>query len=374
MKILFTISSLVTRGGKERVLTNKANHMADKWNAEVIIVTTDQKNNPPVYPLSSKIKHIDLGINYEDYRKPGVIANFFSQAHCVRTHKQKMKNLLRQERPDIVVTLFGREMNWLGKINDGSKKILEYHFARHVLKQSAQKHPLLWWKYWIKMRALNDYDLFAVLTEEDKKAWPPLSNIITMPNALTYYPAETASLDSRRVLAVGRLSPEKGFDRLLNIWSQVAPSFPDWRLSIIGDGPDKDTLVRQAHTLGLFSSVEFLPSTPKIQEEYLKSSIFVMTSRYEGFPMVLLEAMAHGLPAVSYACKCGPAEIILDGKDGFLVLDGDERNFADRLSLLMCDTALRTRMGQAAHNDIARFSEDRIMTRWREIYERLITP
>ena len=79
-------------------------------------------------------------------------------------------------------------------------------------------------------------------------------------------------------------------------------------------------------------------------------------------------------PAVSYTCKCGPAEIILDGKDGFLIPDGDERNFAERLSLLMCDTALRTRMGQAAHNDIARFSEDCIMTRWREIYERLITP
>lgn len=374
MKILFTTSSLVTRGGKERVLTNKANHMAEKWNAEVLIVTYDQKGHSPVYPLSPKVRVIDLNINYEDYRKKGVVANYLSQAHCVKEHKNRMEALLRKERPDIVVSMFGREMNWLGKINDGSKKILEYHFARHVFRQSFQSHPLLRWKYWAKKRAIRDYDLFVVLTEEDKKDWGPLPNIISMPNALTFYPLRQANPASRRVISVGRLSPEKGFDRLLSAWSQVAPACPEWKLAIIGDGPDKEKLSRQAQESGLTSSVELLPSTPRIQEEYLKSSVFVMTSRYEGFPMVLLEAMACGLPAVAYTCKCGPAEIITDNEDGFLVPEGDEKTFADRLLQLIKDTPLRTQMGQAAHRNILRFSEEQVMARWRHIYEQLITP
>lgn len=374
MKILFTIGSLANRGGKERVLTNKANHIAEKWNAEVVIVTYEQGNAPTAYPLSPKIRLIDLGINYDNYRKKGVVANYFAQAPRERAHKRKMKALLHEERPDIVVTLFGREMSWLGKIHDGSRKILEYHFAFHVFKQSFQRHPLLRWKYSIKKRAIRDYDLFAVLTEEDKKAWSGLPNLIATPNALTYYPPETATLQTKRVLSVGRLSPEKGFDRLLDIWSKVSPTFPDWVLAIIGDGPEKEALARQIQKLNLAASVELLPSTPKIQEEYARSSVFAMTSRNEGFPMVLLEAMAHGLPPVAYACKCGPAEIIADGKDGFLVPNGDADQFADRLSLLMRNADLRTRMGQAAHADIARYAEDRIMARWREIYERLITP
>lgn len=373
MKIIYNIAHIANRGGKERVLVNKANYMAEVWGFEIIIVTTDQKGEPMAYSLSDKVRHIDLGICYEDYRRKGVIQNRMSQAKCIRQHKKGLKGVLYKERPDIVVSMFGREMTWLPGILDGSRKVLEYHFYKDVLKSDARKQPLLWWKYWVKIRSVRKYDKFIVLTEEDKKLWGSRQNMAIIPNSLTFYPENRALLQNKRILMVGRLSPEKGFDRMINIWREMAKCFPAWKLSIIGDGNEKDRLLQQIERLGLEHSVEVLPSTPDIILEYLKSSVFVLTSRYEGFSMVLVEAMACGVPVVAYACKCGPKEIIHDGEDGFLVEEGNADKFIEKLSLLLKNTELRTSFGKKARQNITRFSQDRVMQQWKKLFEDIIS-
>lgn len=374
MKIIFTIDHLINRGGKERILVNKANYMAQQWNFDIIIATTSQKNRPIIYQLSPQVKHIDLDINYEDFYKPNVLLNYFSQRHCVKKHRSAIKALLKQEQPDIIISMFGREMVWLGKLKDHSKKILEYHFSHIALKQFASQHFLYRLKCWLKIRAIHDYDLFVVLTEEEKKTWGKLKNIIVMPNALPFYPQHQANLKTKRILSVGRLSQEKGFDRLISIWGQIVPKFPQWKLSIVGDGKEYKNLIHQIENLGLNSSIELLPSTPDILSEYLNSSIYALTSYHEGFAMVLIEAMACGLPTIAYSCQYGPSQLITNNEDGFLIPDGDSQTFVSQLSLLMSNEQLRLQMGKSARQNVLRFSEEKIMTRWREIYERLITP
>ena len=371
MKIVFNIAHLATRGGKERVLVNKANYMAREWGAEVVVVTTEQKGRPVVYELDRRVRLVDLEAPYEDFRRSGVIANRLAQSACRRKHRRELTALLERERPDITVAMFGREVTWLSGVKDGSKKVLEYHFYKEVLKRDARRQPLLWLKYWWKMRAVRRYDRFVVLTEEDRRLWGNLKNIAVMPNALTFFPEQQASLTAKRVLAVGRLTEQKGFDRLIRLWADVAPRFPEWRLSIVGDGALRSSLQRQIEAAGL-KSVELLPATPDVLAEYLNSSIYAMTSRYEGFPMVLLETMACGLPVVTYTCKCGPREIIRDGEDGFLVEEGDTDRFEACLVRLMKDERLRQEMGRRARENITRFSQENVMARWRQLYEELL--
>jgi len=371
MKIVFNIAHLATRGGKERVLVNKANYMAREWGAEVVVVTTEQKGRPVVYELDRRVRLVDLEAPYEDFRRSGVIANRLAQSACRRKHRRELTALLERERPDITVAMFGREVTWLPGVKDGSKKVLEYHFYKEVLKRDARRQPLLWLKYWWKMRAVRRYDRFVVLTEEDRRLWGNLKNIAVMPNALTFFPEQQASLTAKRVLAVGRLTEQKGFDRLIRLWADVAPRFPEWRLSIVGDGALRSSLQRQIEAAGL-KSVELLPATPDVLAEYLNSSIYAMTSRYEGFPMVLLETMACGLPVVTYTCKCGPREIIRDGEDGFLVEEGDTDRFEACLVRLMKDERLRQEMGRRARENITRFSQENVMARWRQLYEELL--
>ena len=212
MKIVFNIAHLATRGGKERVLVNKANYMAREWGAEVVVVTTEQKGRPVVYELDRRVRLVDLEAPYEDFRRSGVIANRLAQSACRRKHRRELTALLERERPDITVAMFGREVTWLPGVKDGSKKVLEYHFYKEVLKRDARRQPLLWLKYWWKMRAVRRYDRFVVLTEEDRRLWGNLKNIAVMPNALTFSPEQQASLTAKRVLAVGRLTEQKGFD------------------------------------------------------------------------------------------------------------------------------------------------------------------
>ena len=224
-------------------------------------------------------------------------------------------------------------------------------------------------RYKIKrfLNKIKYYDRLVVLTEEDRKDWGRKDNIVVIPNALTFYPKESADLSIPRVIAVGRLSAQKGFDRLIAIWAEIEPYFPDWKLTIIGSGELQDTLERQIGLLKL-KSVEICPPRAEIIREYLGSSVYVLTSRHEGFPMVLHEAMACGLPVVAYTCKCGPRDIIQDRQDGFLIEEGDENEFVKRLSQLMADSSLRQKVGNEARRNIIRFALPSVMKKWENLF------
>lgn len=366
MKIVYCIQSLTAAGGMERVLINKANYLADILGEEVSIITTDQGGASPFYPVSRRIKCFDLGINYCDNtgNKLGV------RLRKKHLHRKRLKKLLTELRADIVISLFKKEADFLYKIKDGSKKILEFHFSRFYRLQHTSGWRILWKKILLKKDKYlaSKYDKFVVLTEEDRGLWGKAGNICVIHNACDFQTEKYADWDVKRVIAVGRLDYQKGYDRLIAIWKQIHTAFPAWTLEIFGEGEEREELIRQVRESGLESVVTIHEPVSDIREEYCKSSVYVMTSRFEGMPMVLIEAMACGLPVVAYACQCGPREMIQNGENGFLIEEGNEKEFVQKLSLLMQDRELRAAIGKRAADRTSRFSKENIMRQWTELF------
>ncbi len=368
MKIVYNIPSIIRMAGMERVLSIKANYLV-KRGFEVVIVTYEQKSQALAFDFSEKIRFYDLEIDYSKCKGWNVLMNKIRRQIYTVRHKKRLEKILQEERPDITISMMsGREREWLYQLKDGSKKLLECHFSYFWYKDI--KGLINRYKISRFINKIKYYDRFVVLTEEDGKDWGKRDNMVVIPNALTFYPEEMADLTQKRVIAVGRLKEQKRFDRLINIWAKIEPYFSDWKLTIIGTGELQEQLELQIVSLNL-CQVEILPPRTEIIEEYLKSSICVMTSQYEGFPMVLHEAMACGLPVVAYACKCGPREILQDGQDGFLIEEENEMEFVKRLKELMTDFSLRQQMGHAARLNITRFKLPSVMEKWEAVFTAL---
>ena len=366
MKIIYLIAGTYRPAGMERVLSMKAGWLSK--DNEVVIVTTDQMGREPVFGLGN-CRQIDLGIDYEETNGANFIVKAVKYVFKHLKHRRLLNQTLMHEKADIVVSMFNNDVDILPGIKDGSRKVLEVHFSRFKRIQYGRKGL---WKLADEFRSRNEvkdaarFDRFVVLTEEDKSYWEAdykkaglESNIVCIPNARTFTFDAPAPLTGRQVLAAGRFSHQKGFDMLLEAWKLVL--IPGWTLRIAGDGEIPTELP---------DNVIAGPSSD-IKKEYQESSLFVLSSRYEGFGMVLVEAQAAGVPMVSFNCKCGPSEIITDGEDGFLVPAEDIAALADRMKQLMEDEALRKRMGLAAFRNSARFDEAVIFGKWKELFESL---
>lgn len=372
MKIIYCTNTIHRVGGGERVLANKVNYLV-KHGFDVSIVISST-NITPYYDLDPRVKIYSLDCDVSTHGLTGKLREY-------QTKKKYLKNmeaLLLDLKPDVVVSMFDRYSRYIYKINDGSKKIVERHIGKYKHKQflaTWDKYTLgrvftyLFCKY-SEYAIYSSFDRFAVLTEEDKLLWGDMSNIIVMPNAFSYIPLHKSDVSSKRIVAAGRFVRQKRFNWLIEIWSKIAHKYPDWKLVIFGDGKTKklDALVKK---LGVEDFVELRPATKEIEKEFLNSSIYGMSSKYEGLPMVLLEAMSCGLPVVSYACKCGPRDIVNDGEDGFLINPGDMDSFAEKLGLLIENEEIRQRMGKAASENVLRFSEDVVMAKWIKLFNEL---
>ena len=374
MKIVYLIAGTFNSGGMERVLTNKANWLV-RHGYEVAIVTSDQRGRAPYFPLDERIVTHDLGINY-DADNGLIVSKLLHFPVRQGRHKRRLEALLKELKPDFTVCMFNNDVSFVHSLKDGSRKILEIHFSKNKKLQYGRQG--LWavidrWRTRHEEKLVNKYDQFVVLTHEDCELWGNRKNITVIPNARTFMPRRQSALTEKRVVAIGRYDYQKGFDTLLYIWHQLADHLNGWTLDIIGDGPLRKTMEWQVRSWHLTDSVRLLKPTDDIQSVYLHASILVMTSRYEGLPMVLLEAQACGLPIVAFACQCGPRDVIHDGEDGFLVEQNDEQTFAQRLKQLMDDENQRLRMGKQAAANSEAFSEERIMEQWERLFSRTTT-
>lgn len=216
------------------------------------------------------------------------------------------------------------------------------------------------------------YDRLIVLTQEDGKSWKRFRNLMVIPNPTFMHPARPAALENKRVIAVGRLCHQKGFDMLVSAWALVHPSEPDWHLDIYGSGEWKESLERQITECGLDTSISIHQPVADIQSVYLESSILALTSRYEGFGLVLTEAMGCGVPVVSFACKCGPRDIIEDGYNGFLVSENDVKGFAGKLLYLVRHKEMRKEIGKNAMESAQEYDMEAIMKKWDDVFKSLL--
>ena len=373
MKIVYCIHSLSNSGGMERIVTEKANALAEMGH-QITIVTAEQKAKKTFFSLYPTVSHYDLDVNYSANR--GLITKLFQYPYKKYLHKKRLSNLLMKIRPDIAISTMGNEFLFLYKIKDGSKKIIEIHFAKEY--RMKYKRGKLWrlidiYRSKQEENKVSKYEKFVILTHEDKSSWRKVNNIVVIPNFITSIPLQQAKLDEKVCLAIGRLSYQKGFDRLIKAWRIVHESFPSWKLQIYGSGELHDSLLNLINELHLNQVISINPPISQIEIAYLNSSVFLLTSHYEGLPMVLLEALSYGIPVVSFACKCGPRDLISDGLNGFIVPDGDIRNFANKVILLLEDESLRKKMGLQAYQISLEYSKEKIMAKWIALFESIMT-
>jgi glycosyltransferase involved in cell wall biosynthesis len=361
----------------ERVLLNKVHYLVERHGYDITIVTTDQNGRAPFYPFPEKVKMVDLGINYSEDNAKGVFTKILNYLRKRRVHRQRLTELLMRERADIVVSLYPSESSFIPYIKDGSKKVLELHFNKFFRLQYNRTGLLGLidrWRTRQDERIVRRFDRFVVLTEEDKGYWGDMPNIQVIPNAALFMADRYADMSRKRVIAVGRLDYQKGFDRLIDAWQIVCSTglFQEWRLDIFGQGEWKDMLKARIKEYGLQNSLHLNEPTKEIAKEYADSSMLVMSSNYEGFPMVMIEAMACGLPVVTFDFKCGPRDIIKDEENGLIVPDGDIQALADAMMRLMANESLRQTMSVEARKVTETYSEEVVMGKWVSLFEGLM--
>ena len=377
MKLVYCIHSTYNPGGMERVLLNKVRYLVAKGGYDISIVTTDQKGRPSFYPFPEEVDMTDLGINYTDDKFKSAFQKITGYFRRKRSHKKRLTAYLKDKKADIVITLFPCESSFIPSIKDGSKKILELHQCKLVRIQYGRKGIIgLTDKIRTKLdeAMVRKFDRFAVLTKEDAEYWGNLPNLVVIPNAALVSPAQNHGSSSRRVIAVGRLDYQKAFDRLIEAWSLIPQSTREgWTLDIFGQGEWKQMLESMIQRLGLSESVHIKEPTKNIFNEYSSSSFLAMTSHFEGFPMVMIEAMACGLPVVTFDYPCGPKDIITEGVDGIIVKEGDITGFANAMAKLMEDKALRDRISDNAVKVVERYSEANVMEQWENCFKSILS-
>ena len=377
-RIAYCTPSLYIAGGVERVLTTKANYFADVWGYEIYIILTDGKGKAPYYPLSPNIKIINLDINFEELWHLSFLKKIPVYLRKQRFFKKKLTEALMEIRPDITVSLLRREINFINSIKDGSKKVGEIHINRDnyrnfkTNKENSIKKIFAY--FWDKqlLAELKKLDAFVVLTQDDKEKWPELNNINVIPNPLPFYPNEESTCQQKKIISVGRYSHEKGFDRLVKAWAIVAESHIDWTLHIYGSG-DSNELQKEIQELGIEKNTLIHGATSEIVEKYKESSIYLLTSRFEGFGMVLAEAMACGIPCISFDCPYGPRNIITNNEDGILVENDNIIEFAKQIKNLIENPDMRIGMGKKARNNIKRLMVENIATQWQTLFDNLLS-
>ena len=376
-KIVYCTPALYFAGGMERVLTMKANYFAEHFGYDITIILTEGADKPLFYPLSDKVKVVNLNIGFEELWTCSFIKKIVIYLKKQYLYKKLLKNELMRIRPDITVSMLRREINFINEIKDGSKKIGEIHINRANFRNFESKDDnfikRLFAKVWMNdlTNKLKRLDRFVVLTEKDKDAWVELDNVCVIPNPLSFVPQNISKLTEKRVIVVGRYCHEKGYDLLLKAWRIVQNSIADWRLEVFGEG-DRSQYEEMISSLNMDRHRCILHGrSSNIQDEFEKSSLAVCSSKFEGFGLVITEAMSCGLPVVSFDCPWGPRAIIHDGEDGLLVENGNVEKLADAIIWMILHPEMRSKMATKAIENVQRFSIEKIAEKWRSLFDAL---
>ena len=394
-KVVFCTPALYSTGGVERVVSYKASYFAEQLEYDVTIIVTEGRGRDCYFPLSDKVKVINFELGFEELWKASFVKKVYLYLSKQRQYKRMLKTELIRIRPDITISMLRREINFLTDIPDGSKKIGELHVNRANYRNfEANESNIMkrfFAKFWMRslVGKLRRLDQLVVLTEKSKASWPELSNVTVIPDPITilrekgtvnsekFAAAGKREVGVNRVVTIGRYAYQKGYDLLLQAWAELSrirelENGEEWTLDIYGQGDQTDYRQLMAE-LGIDSNRCHLNGPVEdVVKAYQESSIFVLSSRFEGFGMVLIEAMACGLPVVSFDCPAGPDEIITDGVDGLLVPSGDVHALAEKLMVLMSDDNLRRRLGQQARQTAQRYEMTTIANLWTALFEKVI--
>lgn len=368
MRLLFIFRSLAVWGGIERVLVDKMNYLASVFGYEVYMLTTCQGDHPVPYHLDSAVHLDDLGIQFHRQYQYRGLRKILDGYERTRLFEKRLSERLLVISPDVIVCTTADPVYSIAKVKGKIPLIVESHsicsrtFGEKGLRQRYIAYLL--------KKGLKQASCVVTLTEGDAVEWRAFHPIVkVIPNIVHLNEGNISNLQNKRVIWVGRFDYQKRPMEIIKIWRQIHPVFPDWHLDIYGDGEQKQEL--QNAISSQYMNIHLHEPTNHIFEAYRNSSILVVTSLYEPFGLVIPEAMSCGLPVISYDSPFGPASIISDGIDGFLVQNNNQEMFINRMFRLMHDEPLRLLMGMNAIESSKRFSSDIIMSKWETLFSEL---
>lgn len=360
MKLLYLVPSINNEGGVARVLSSKTNYLVEKLAYEVHIVTQNKGNLPLFYSFNPKIIMHDIILKGNKMK-------------FLLDYKNKLKKICQEINPDIIIVSDNGLKGYFVPLLLGTKTpiIFEIHGSKNIEEQEQSSlffsKTISLLKLLLKEFGAKKFTRFIALSKHSLKEWS-VNNGLIITNPLVLNNEVKANLQSKKVIAVARHSYEKGLDRLLNIWQKVVEKHPDWILEIYGRKSQDLDLKKIASNLQITDSVYFYDPVKNIEDKYASASILVMTSRTEGFGMVLIEAMACGLPCIAYDCPVGPGSVITNNVDGYLIENGNEKQFVEKLSELIENKDLRIKLGEKGQKSVRRFDIETIMSHWNELF------
>jgi len=370
MNIIYITDTLALWGGIEKVLSCKARELTERFGYHVRILTTNQGSHPLPFEFSENVSYVDLDINlHRQYRYKGIKRLLF----LYRTRKlfrARLQKQVKEFHADVVVLIMLDYADILVGALKQTPWIFESH-SSYYAERYERKGLLYRFNCLVNKLCLHHASGVVALTKKDAVNWKrvnPYTSVI--PNMVHLNDtSEFSDCHSNHLIFVGRITYQKGIDSLIDIWKLVHQRHPDWYLDMYGEGDMKDYYQKIIDD----SNINIVIHKPEatILQGYCESSALLLTSVYEPFGLVLPEAMSCGLPVVSFDCPYGPADIITDGVDGFLIKDRNTQEFAERVCQLIEDKDLRVRMGQAAIKSSQRYRADVIMPKWKELFESL---
>lgn len=374
-KLLFCIPSLENSGGTERILTNKVNYLCKNYGYKIYIVLTESQTKKPFYKLEDSIEIINTNINFEKDYNYNIIFRIFIYLYKIRLYKRKLTEILTDIKPDCTTTLLSHEIDFISKIKDGSKKIGECHFNRNFridfVKNTTNNILKKWISYyrnWSIGKKVKKLDCFVCLTENDYNSWKEIKHKMIIPNFISFESSVKSSVQNKTIVCAGRYTKQKGFDLLLQIWTNIEPKHPNWNLYIYGDGIERDNLENYVKSNNL-RNVHLEHTVQDVKEKFINASFLVFPSRFEGFGLVIIEAMECGLPVIAFDCNFGPGQIITNNVDGILIKEGNLKSMEESIEKLIISDSERKRLSNQAILKAKKYSIKNIIHKWIEVYK-----
>lgn len=356
MKIAYLIEDFAVKGGAERIVAQKANHLSADYGHDVTIVSIYHDERPPAYPLKG-VNIISLNVPFT-VKNTNIIRKTLSRTRVLMQAATRFNKAMNTLQPDIIFFTLSLGALLLPLYRGKAKRIYESHLARKFTPYNT----------FFKLTELKS-DAIVCLTSGDAKEYKTARRIEVIPNFIDKPKSYVKDYAVKHAVAVGRLEHQKGFDRLINCWKAAIETHPGWRLDIYGEGPLRNELQRQIDSFRLQETIKLRGTCTDMAEKYTQYSLHLMSSRHEGLPMTLLEAQAAGLPSVTFDFEYGAADIVTDSVNGFLVPQNDTKTFTNRLVQIMDSEDLRAKFGTEAKETAKAFFTENIMWKWQKLIQ-----
>lgn len=371
MKVLYVFRSLAMWGGIERILVEKMNYLSKVYGFDVYMLTSDQGNHSVPYHLEDSVHLEDLNIRFHQQYQYSFLRRIWVVRRLKRQYEKRLSERIRQIQPDIIICTTADHIDSLGKLKGSIPLIVESHsICLRTIEDGNCWFRRKWYRFHY-LKALSKADVLVALTEGDATEWRKVHpHVEVIPNLVHLNDGAVSTLENKRVIFVGRFDYQKRPMEMIRIWEKIHSAHPDWQLDIYGEGEQRKELEGAARLLNM--NIVIHQPTEHIFDCYRESSILVSTSLFEPFGLVIPEAMSCGLPVVAYDCPYGPASIISNAENGFLIQNGDMNDFADKVCSLMSCHDLPIKMGRAGIIASKRYEATHIMPQWIKMFERLL--